>query len=642
MLDGFIRVAAASPKIKVGDVDYNIAKTVSLARKAAAKDTAVIVFPELGITGYTCGDLFEQKALLDKAKIGLFDLAEQTSDLNTVIIAGLPYELGGKLFNVAAVIHQGDIIGIVPKQNVPNYSEFYEMRHFTPFCEKGVIMTEDDICFGKAVFKCDDLSFAVEICEDLWVPSSPSVEYVKNGAQVIFNLSCSDEIIGKAKYRRDLVKMQSAKLMAAYVYCDAGFGESTQDLVFAGHNLIAENGKILSESKRFANDNEDEAVIYADIDLERLDADRRRANTFTSDIAGDDGIDIVEFDAEFADIIPNRKISKTPFVPESRDDLAARCEDILNMQAAGLYTRLNAIGCKKAVIGLSGGLDSTLALIVTIHAFDKLGIDRKNIIGITMPGFGTTARTKNNSVNIAEQYGCTLREISISNAVIQHFRDIDHDINVHDITYENSQARERTQILMDIANQEGGLVVGTGDLSELALGWATYNGDHMSMYGVNCSIPKTLVRYLVSYESERTAEINESLSKALADIVATPVSPELLPPTEDGTISQKTEETVGPYDLHDFFLYYMIRFGFTPSKIYRMALQAFEGSYDAETIYKWEETFLRRFFAQQFKRSCVPDGPKVGTVSLSPRGDWRMPSDASRNVWLDDLKTVKD
>ena len=642
MLDGFIRVAAASPKIKVGDVDYNVSQTVSLARKAAAKDTAVIVFPELGITGYTCGDLFEQKALLDKAKIGLFDLAEQTGDLNTVIIAGLPYELGGKLFNVAAVIHQGDIIGIVPKQNVPNYSEFYEMRHFTPFCEKGVIMTEDDICFGKAVFKCDDLAFAVEICEDLWVPSSPSVEYVKNGAQVIFNLSCSDEIIGKAKYRRDLVKMQSAKLMAAYVYSDAGFGESTQDLVFAGHNLIAENGKILSESRRFANDNDDEAVIYADIDLERLDADRRRANTFTGDISGSDGIDIVEFDAEFADIIPNRKISKTPFVPESRDDLEARCEDILNMQAAGLYTRLKAINCKKAVIGLSGGLDSTLALIVTIHAFDKLGIDRKNIIGITMPGFGTTARTKNNSVNIAEQYGCTLREISISNAVIQHFRDIDHDFDVHDITYENSQARERTQILMDIANQEGGLVVGTGDLSELALGWATYNGDHMSMYGVNCSIPKTLVRYLVSYESQRTADINESLSRALADIVATPVSPELLPPTEDGTISQKTEETVGPYELHDFFLYYMIRFGFTPSKIYRMALIAFEGSYDAETIYKWEETFLRRFFAQQFKRSCVPDGPKVGTVSLSPRGDWRMPSDASRNVWLDDLKTVKE
>ena len=642
MLDGFIRVAAASPIIRVGDVDYNISQTVSLARKAAAKDTAVIVFPELGITGYTCGDLFNQKALLDKAKIGLFDLAEQTGDLNTVIIVGLPYELGGKLYNVAAVIHQGDIIGIVPKQNIPNYSEFYEMRHFTPFYEDGIIMTEDDICFGRAVFNCDDLSFAVEICEDLWVPSSPSVEYVRNGAQIIFNLSCSDEIIGKAKFRRDLVKMQSAKLMAAYVYCDAGFGESTQDLVFAGHNIIAENGKILAESKRFANDNEDEAITYADIDLERLDADRRRCNTFFSDISGDDGIDVVEFDAEFADLVPERKISKTPFVPESKDDLEARCEDILNMQAAGLYTRLKAINCQRAIIGLSGGLDSTLALIVTIHAFDKLGLDRKNILGVTMPGFGTTARTKNNSINIAEEYGCTLREISIAAAVTQHFRDIGHDMDNHDITYENSQARERTQILMDLANQEGGIVIGTGDLSELALGWATYNGDHMSMYGVNCSIPKTLVRYLVSYEAQRTEQSNPTLSKALADIVATPVSPELLPPTADGTISQKTEETVGPYELHDFFLYYMIRFGFAPSKIYRMAVRAFEGSYDEETIYKWEETFMRRFFSQQFKRSCVPDGPKVGTVSLSPRGDWRMPSDASRNVWLDDLKTVKE
>ena len=642
MLDGFIRVAAASPDIKVGDVDYNIEQTVSLARKAAAKETAVIVFPELGLTGYTCGDLFGQKALLDKAKLGLFDLAEQTGDLNTVIIVGLPYELGGKLYNVAAVIHQGDIIGIVPKQNIPNYSEFYELRHFTPFYEDGFIMTEDDICFGRAVFNCDDLSFAVEICEDLWVSSSPSVEYARNGAQVIFNLSCSDEIIGKAKFRRDLVKMQSAKLIAAYVYCDAGFGESTQDLVFAGHNIIAENGKVLSESKRFANEKEEDAVIYADIDLERIDADRRRSNTFISDISGADGIDVIEFDAELPDITPERKFSKTPFVPESKDDLAARCEDILNMQAAGLYTRLKAINSKHAVIGLSGGLDSTLALIVTIHAFDMLGKDRKDIIGITMPGFGTTARTKNNSIHIAEEYGCTLREISIADAVTQHFKDIGHDMDVHDITYENSQARERTQILMDIANQEGGIVVGTGDLSELALGWATYNGDHMSMYGVNCSIPKTLVRYLVSYESQRTAESNPELSKALADIVATPVSPELLPPTEDGKISQKTEETVGPYELHDFFLYYMIRFGFAPSKIYRMALAAFDGVYDADTIYKWEETFLRRFFTQQFKRSCVPDGPKVGTVSLSPRGDWRMPSDASRNVWIDDLKTVKE
>ena len=642
MLDGFIRVAAASPKVRVADVDFNVSETVKLAKKASSNDTSVVVFPELGLTGYTCGDLFNQNALLDKAIDGLYDLAEQTKDLNTVLIVGLPVQVGGKLYNCAAVLHQGDILGIVPKQNVPNYSEFYELRHFTPFNEAENVAIDDEICFGRMVFDCDDVTFAVEICEDLWVSSSPSEEYVSNGAQIIFNLSCSDEIIGKAKYRRDLVKMQSAKLMAAYVYCDAGIGESTQDLVFAGHNLIAENGKILAESKRFANDDEEEAILYADIDLERLEADRRKANTFIHDLTGYSGVEIVRFDAEFPDIKLNRKFSRTPFVPKNTDDLAARCEDILNMQAAGLYTRLKAINCKTAVIGLSGGLDSTLALIVTIHAFDKLGLDRKGIIGITMPGFGTTARTKNNSINIAEEYGCTLREISISDAVIQHFKDISHDIDVHDITYENSQARERTQILMDIANQEGGLVVGTGDLSELALGWATYNGDHMSMYGVNCSIPKTLVRYLVSYESQRTADINPSLSKALADIVATPVSPELLPPTEDGKISQKTEETVGPYELHDFFLYYMIRFGFSPSKIYRMAVPTFEGAYDAETIYKWEETFLRRFFAQQFKRSCVPDGPKVGTVSLSPRGDWRMPSDASRNVWLDDLKTVKE
>ncbi len=642
MLDGFIRVAAASPKVRVADVDFNVSETVKLAKKASSNDTSVVAFPELGLTGYTCGDLFNQNALLDKAIDGLYDLAEQTKDLNTVLIVGLPVQVGGKLYNCAAVLHQGDILGIVPKQNVPNYSEFYELRHFTPFNEAENVAIDDEICFGRMVFDCDDVTFAVEICEDLWVSSSPSEEYVSNGAQIIFNLSCSDEIIGKAKYRRDLVKMQSAKLMAAYVYCDAGIGESTQDLVFAGHNLIAENGKILAESKRFANDDEEEAILYADIDLERLEADRRKANTFIHDLTGYSGVEIVRFDAEFPDIKLNRKFSRTPFVPKNTDDLAARCEDILNMQAAGLYTRLKAINCKTAVIGLSGGLDSTLALIVTIHAFDKLALDRKGIIGITMPGFGTTARTKNNSINIAEEYGCTLREISISDAVIQHFKDISHDIDVHDITYENSQARERTQILMDIANQEGGLVVGTGDLSELALGWATYNGDHMSMYGVNCSIPKTLVRYLVSYESQRTADINPSLSKALADIVATPVSPELLPPTEDGKISQKTEETVGPYELHDFFLYYMIRFGFSPSKIYRMAVPTFEGAYDAETIYKWEETFLRRFFAQQFKRSCVPDGPKVGTVSLSPRGDWRMPSDASRNVWLDDLKTVKE
>lgn len=641
MLDGFIRVAAASPKLKVGDVDFNVQETLKCARRASSNDCAVIVFPELGLTGYTCGDLFAQKVLLDKAKQGLYNLANESSDLNTILIVGLPYVLNGKLYNVAAVVYKGEIIGLVPKQNVPNYSEFYELRHFKPYDLEGLVMAEDDICFGKAVFNCSGFSFAVEICEDLWVTQSPSVDYVKHGAQVVFNLSCSDEIIGKAQFRRDLVKMQSAKLVAAYIYSDAGFGESTQDLVFAGHNIIAENGTILAESKRFSNDEAD-AITYADIDIEKLESDRRKSNTFASEIGGDDYINSLSFDAEFPDIKPNRKISKTPFVPESTVDLESRCEDILNMQAAGLYTRLNAINCKTAVIGLSGGLDSTLALIVMIHAFDKLGLDRKGIIGITMPGFGTTARTKNNSVRIAEEYGCTLREISISDAVVQHFKDIGHDMDVHDITYENSQARERTQILMDIANQEGGLVVGTGDLSELALGWATYNGDHMSMYSVNCSIPKTLVRHLVAYEAKRTSTVNEGLSKALADIVDTPISPELLPPSADGKISQKTEETVGPYELHDFFLYYMIRFGFRPSKIYRLAKIAFDGVYDDDTIYKWEETFIRRFFAQQFKRSCVPDGPKVGTVSLSPRGDWRMPSDASRNVWLEDLKTVKE
>lgn len=642
MIDGFIRVAAASPVVKVGDVDFNVSQAVDLAQNAANNECAVIVFPELGLTGCTCGDLFLQKTLTDKAVEGLFELADQTAGLDTVLIVGLPYVLSGKLYNTAAVVYQGEVMGIVPKQNIPNHSENYELRYFTPYIDEGTVMTDEGICFGRTVFKCSDFTFAVEICDDLWAASSPSVDYAMTGAEVIFNLACTAEVVGKAQLRRDLVKVQSAKLMAAYVYCDAGFGESTQDLVFAGQNIIAENGKLLGESKRFANDNEEDAIIYGDIDLERIRSDRQRSNTFISDIAGDCGVDILEFDAEFPDIKPERNISRMPFVPDDPADLAERCEDILAMQTAGLYTRLKAINCTKAVIGLSGGLDSTLALIVTVHAFDKLGIDRRNIIGITMPGFGTTARTKNNSMSIAEEYGCTLREISISDSVTQHFKDIGHDINVHDVTYENAQARERTQILMDVANQENGLVIGTGDLSELALGWATYNGDHMSMYGVNCTIPKTLVRHLVAYESARTEDINPKLSKALADIVDTPVSPELLPPTEDGKISQKTEDTVGPYELHDFFIYYMIRYGFTPSKIFRLATVAFDGVYDAETIYKWEETFLRRFFTQQFKRSCVPDGVKVGSVDLSPRGGWRMPSDASRNIWLEDLKTVKE
>ena len=642
MLDSFIRVAAVTPEVRVGDTVFNTTKIIEAAKKASKKDCGIVVFPELSITGYTCGDLFLQSALIKAAKEGLLKIASASEKIETVIVVGLPVMYCGKLYNCAAVVYQGEILGIVPKRNIPNYAEFYEMRYFTPFEGNEMLSIdnfteeEDSVEFGPAVFSCADVTFAVEICEDLWVPNSPSVEYAAHGAQIILNLSCSDEVIGKADFRRNLVASQSAKLVSAYVYADAGLGESTTDMVFAGHNLIAENGKILAESKKFEG-----GIIYADIDVERLNAERKRMNTFKMKTSGDDYENGIAFDADFPDIEIERHISKTPFVPEDRKDLSQRCEDILNMQAAGLLTRLSKIGCRKAVIGLSGGLDSTLALIVTVHAFDRLELSRDGIIAITMPGFGTTSRTKNNSMRLAEEYGCTLKEISISDAVNQHFKDIGHDPSVQDITYENSQARERTQILMDIANQENGLVVGTGDLSELALGWATYNGDHMSMYGVNASIPKTLVRHLVSYEAERTASISQTLSKALEDIVATPVSPELLPPTEDGQISQKTEEQVGPYELHDFFLYYFIRFGFAPSKIYRLAVIAFEDVYDEYTIYKWEETFIKRFFAQQFKRSCLPDGPKVGTVTLSPRGDWRMPSDASRAIWLEDLQTVK-
>lgn len=642
MLDSFIRVGAATPEVKIADPVYNATRIIDAAREAAKRDCGILVFPELSITGYTCGDLFLQSALLDAAKGALLKIASKTQELDIVIIVGLPLMYSGKLYNCAAVIHEGEIVGIVPKRNIPDYSESSEMRYFTPFDNSELLMIddlseEDSVEIGSAVFECSGVPFAVEIGEDLEVAESPSVEYAAHGAKIIFNLSCSAEIVGRSDLRRTLIAAQSKKLAAAYVYADAGCGESTTDMVFAGHDLIAENGRILAESKKFEN-----GIIYADIDLERLTSERKRMNTFKMKTSGDDYINNIQFDAEFPDITIERHISKTPFVPEDGKDLAERCEDIINMQAAGLMTRLSKINCKTAVLGLSGGLDSTLALVVTVHAFDRLGLSRKGIIAITMPGFGTTSRTKNNSMRLAEEYGCTLREISISDSVSQHFKDIGHDPSVQDVTYENAQARERTQILMDVANQEGGLVVGTGDLSELALGWATYNGDHMSMYGVNASVPKTLVRHLVSYEAERTASISEKLSKALADVVATPVSPELLPPSEDGQISQKTEETVGPYELHDFFLYYFVRFGFAPSKIYRLANIAFEGVYDERTIYKWEETFIKRFFAQQFKRSCLPDGPKVGSVTLSPRGDWRMPSDASREIWLADLETVNE
>ncbi len=631
MKDGFVRVGSVSPKVKVADVDYNVSEIIKHCAEADLKKCSLLVFPELSITGYTCGDLFLQDELLESALRGLYDIAEATCDMNLTIVVGLPMKFEGKLYNVAAVVAKGEVIGYTPKRFIPNYSEFYELRYFEPY--EGEDETEDGIPFGNFVYRnetYEEFSFGVEICEDLWVPNPPSVKAAMSGATIICNLSASDEVIGKRDYREKLISIQSGRLVSGYIYSDCGFGESTQDMVFAGHRMICENGSILNQSECFSDD----GVIYADIDLQRLSHDRLR-NSYENDL---EPLSIVYFDTEpETDLKLERKISDHPFVPADTSDLNSRCDEILTMQAAGLATRLKHINGKVAVVGLSGGLDSTLALIVTVHAFDMLGLDRKGIIAVTMPGFGTTARTKGNSEKLAEAYGVTLKTVDIKASVRQHFEDIGHDESVHDVTYENGQARERTQILMDIANKNGGIVIGTGDLSELALGWATYNGDHMSMYGVNSSIPKTLVRHIVSFESTRTEGI---LSDVLKDIVDTPVSPELLPPDENGQISQKTEDLVGPYDLHDFYLYYFLRWGFKPSKIYRLACLAFNGKFDNETIYKWEETFIRRFFQQQFKRSCLPDGPKVGTVTLSPRGDFRMPSDAVSKLWLDDLKSV--
>ena len=631
MKDGFIRVGSASPEVKVADVDFNVEQIVRYCMEADEQKCSLLVFPELSVTGYTCGDLFLQDELLESALRGLYDIAEATCETNLTIVVGLPYKFEGKLYNVAAVISKGEVIGYVPKRFIPNYSEFYENRYFNAF--EGEDETEDGVPFGNLIFRnetYEEFTFGVEICEDLWVADPPSVKAAKSGAMIICNLSASDEVIGKRQYRENLVTMQSGRLISGYIYSDCGFGESTQDMVFAGHRIICENGSKLAESECFG----ESGVIYADIDLQRIAHDRMR-NTFES---SDEPLSIVYFDTEpETDLKLIRKIADHPFVPAVSSDLTGRCDEILTMQAAGLATRLKHINGKCAVVGLSGGLDSTLALIVTVHAFDLLKIPREGIIAVTMPGFGTTARTKGNSEKLAEAYDVTLKTVDIKLAVRQHFEDIEHDESVHDVTYENSQARERTQILMDIANKNGGIVIGTGDLSELALGWATYNGDHMSMYGVNTSIPKTLVRHIVSFESART---EGELSSVLKDIVDTPVSPELLPPDENGQISQKTEDLVGPYDLHDFYLYYFLRWGFKPSKIYRLACIAFDGQFTPDVIYKWEETFIRRFFNQQFKRSCLPDGPKVGTVTLSPRGDWRMPSDAVSKLWLDDLKSV--
>lgn len=643
MKDGFVKVCCTTPKIKVADVDHNVNEIIKLMYDASENGAKVIVFPELCITGYTCQDLFLQGKLLDKALEGLDRIIDATNGIDALVFVGTPLEVDGKLYNTAAAIFAGHILAFIPKKNLPNYAEYYEARHFYPGFSDPVCIgyKGQDVVIGQNVIfttpAVKGLQIACEICEDLWVADTPSTRHAMNGANLIVNLSAGNEIIGKAEYRRMLVKATSARLVCGYVYCDAGDGESTQDLVFPGHNLIAENGTLLSESKCFKAN-----TIYADIDVERLRTERRRITTFNvndpSQVIDNNNYAKITFDIEQKETRLDRKFYRFPFVPADDKERNERCEHILSIQSEGLKKRLLHTGAKKAVIGLSGGLDSTLALLVMAKAFDLCGLDRSGIIAVTMPCFGTTDRTYNNALTLAKTLNTTLREINIEKAVRVHFEDIGHDENDLSVTYENCQARERTQVLMDIANKEGGLVIGTGDMSELALGWATYNGDHMSMYGVNAGVPKTLVRHLVKYYADTCK--NNALSEALLDVLNTPVSPELLPP-KDGDISQKTEDLVGPYELHDFFLYYMLRCGFAPSKVYRVAKQAFEGVYDEETILKWLKTFYRRFFTQQFKRSCLPDGPKVGAVALSPRGDLRMPSDAVSKLWLDELEAFK-
>ena len=598
-------------------------------------NVSVLVFPELCLTGYTCNDLFLQDTLLRNSLDAVIRLAEYTKDKNFIAFVGLPFMYGNCLYNVAAALCDGRIIGLIPKKNLPSYSEFYEIRHFTPGFDECVNVTVGDcsVPFGsKLLFACKNipsLIIGAEICEDVWVPSPPSINHALAGATVIVNCSASDETVGKDRYRRDLISGQSARLISTYIYANAGEGESTQDLVFGGHNIIAENGTVLAESKRFKN-----GIIYGDTDLDRLKNERRRMTTFPN-VSKD--YTTVYFSLAIKDLSLNRFYNMTPFVPSSVEERELRCEEILSIQAMGLKKRLKHTGSKHAVIGISGGLDSTLALLVIVKAFDMLSIPRENIIAYTMPCFGTTDRTYNNACNLVAALHGTLKEVNIKNAVNIHFEDIGQDPDKHDITYENCQARERTQILMDGANLYNGMVIGTGDLSELALGWATYNGDHMSMYAVNSGIPKTLVRHLVRFYADTCN--NDTLKNLLLDILDTPVSPELLPPV-DGKISQKTEDLVGPYELHDFFLYYILRFGFAPDKIYRIAKIAFKDVYDDAVILKWLKVFYRRFFSQQFKRSCLPDGPKVGSVAISPRGDLRMPSDACSRIWLDTIEKM--
>lgn len=643
---GFLRVAAAVPMVKVADINSNIDSIYNLLLCLDNEGVELAVFPEMSLTAYTCGDLFHNETLLDACEDGLYRLLESSKELNLTFAVGLPVRNGNTLYNCAAICCRGRLLALVPKTYIPNYNEFYEKRWWSPAPTEDIQLSYAGYnvnLSSRQIIEVAGAKVAIEICEDMWTPVAPSSYAALAGADVILNLSASDTLIGKHKYQQQLVVGTSAKLLCAYVYASAGFGESSTDLVFDGPAYIAEKGSLLASNTRWTID---EHYIVADIDLDAIAHDRIRMSSY-QDCASRLGIDKIDYITIQSATIATEKeklirnISPTPFVPKDRKHLADRCDEITDIQVAGLAKRLVATGCKHIVVGISGGLDSTLALLVAVRTFDRLGIDRKNIVAVTMPGFGTTGRTYNNAMTLMKELGVTIREISIIKAVEQHFADIGHDIYVHDVTYENSQARMRTMLLMDIANQCGGMVLGTGDLSELALGWATYNGDHMSMYGVNASVPKTLVRFLVaSFAKIDSEEDKTALASALKDIVDTPVSPELIPADDKGNIVQKTEDLVGPYELHDFFLYYMLRYGFSPRRIFRLAKQAFDGAYDDKTISKWLTTFIRRFFSQQFKRSCLPDGPKVGSICLSPRGDWRMPSDACAALWLEECKSL--
>lgn len=637
MEHGFIKAAAVTPKIKVADPVYNAEQICRGIDEAVREKAKIIVFPELCLTGYTCEDLFLQELLLAGAGEELKKIVEYTKDKDALIFVGLPLEVEYKLYNAAAVVNRGKLLAFVPKRNIPNYAEFYEARHFAEGNEVPFSFNwyGQQIPFGTNILFCSEsingLTVGCEICEDIWAANPPSCAHAQAGASVIVNLSASNENVGKDDYRRLLVKSASARFICGYVYASAGEGESTQDVVFSAHNIIAENGTILAESCRFQCE-----TVYGEIDIHRLRSERRRMNTFLSTSAQGNYLKLpFELHRERTQL--TRSFAQNPFVPQDKADRDKRCKDILSIQAYGLKKRYEHTGCNKAVIGISGGLDSTLALLVTVRAFDLLGLERKNIYSVTMPCFGTTDRTYDNACRLSKILGTTLKEIDIKEAVTVHFDNITQDMLNYDITYENGQARERTQVLMDIANQVGGLVIGTGDMSELALGWATYNGDHMSMYGVNAGVPKTLVRHLVQYYAD-TCD-NRKLSSVLLDVLDTPVSPELLPPV-DGNIAQKTEDLVGPYELHDFFLYYMLRCGFEPKKVYRIAKETFTGVYEEAIIQKWIKIFYKRFWGQQFKRSCLPDGPKVGSVALSPRGDLRMPSDAAAELWLKELEEL--